>query len=240
MSQGCNSIGCDATAVCTIDLPNCQSVACQSFAAICGPAQQAAAAPQAGFAGQANLRPSFVDCSIVCPTRIGPCLSQHVTCAAICTQFTPCLPTRFSRSARPRRDICTSSLAIRLPDHQCRVLPDCVGRGVPAGQSRLPAAEPGVRRYRGSSWKSSCRRRHSTHKAPAGVNGPAAAWFWSATSLYCTNLPPARHTAIPPAARCERDRSTDALPRLASSARRGHHQRARDRLLLRVSRRVGR
>ena len=34
-SGNCNSIGCDATAVCTIDLPNCQSVACQSFAAIC-------------------------------------------------------------------------------------------------------------------------------------------------------------------------------------------------------------
>ena len=102
VSQGCNSIGCGATAVCTIDLPNCQSVACHSFAAICGLAQQAAAVPQAAFAGQANLRPTFVDCSIVCPTRIGPCLSQHVTCAAICTQFTPCCRLGFSRSARTR------------------------------------------------------------------------------------------------------------------------------------------
>ena len=116
VSQGCNSIGCDATAVCTIDLPNCQSVACQSFAAICGLAQQAAAvAPQAAFAGQANLRPSFVDCSIVCPTRFGPCLSQHVTCAAICTQFTPCLPTRFSPSVRTRRKSALMWPDARLP-----------------------------------------------------------------------------------------------------------------------------
>jgi hypothetical protein len=107
VSQGCNSIGCDATAVCTIDLPNCQSAACHSFAAICGLAQQAAAAPQAAFAGQANLRPSFVDCSIVCPTRFGPCLSQHVTCAAICTQFTPCLPTRFQPQCPYPSEICT-------------------------------------------------------------------------------------------------------------------------------------
>ena len=57
--------------------------------------------------GQANLRPSFVDCSIVCPTRFGPCLSQHVTCAAICTQFTPCLPTRFQPQCPYPSEICT-------------------------------------------------------------------------------------------------------------------------------------
>ena len=51
-----------------------------------GPVAQAAAAPQAGFAAPANARPSFIDCSIICPTRIGGCLSHHFTCAPCVTQ----------------------------------------------------------------------------------------------------------------------------------------------------------
>jgi hypothetical protein len=51
-------------------------------------ARAGGAAQQAAFAGQANLRasPNVIDCSIVCPTRIGPCLSHHVSCAPCVTQ----------------------------------------------------------------------------------------------------------------------------------------------------------
>jgi hypothetical protein len=76
-SQGaCTYVGCGASLACT------QGLLCGGVAAAAAP--QVAQA-QAGFAGQANLQPSFVDCSIVCPTRFGPCQSHHFTCAPCVT-----------------------------------------------------------------------------------------------------------------------------------------------------------
>jgi hypothetical protein len=77
-SQGaCTYVGCGASLACT------QGLLCGGVA---GAAAPQAAQAQAAFAGQANLQPSFVDCSIVCPTRIGGCLSHHFTCAPCVTQ----------------------------------------------------------------------------------------------------------------------------------------------------------
>jgi hypothetical protein len=60
---------------------------------------------QAAFAAQPHLRPSFVDCSFVCPTRFGPCLSHHFTCAPCITQHplqcSIACPTRFGFSCAP-------------------------------------------------------------------------------------------------------------------------------------------
>jgi hypothetical protein len=55
------------------------------------PLPQAAGAAGAGPQGR-----SFVDCSIICPTRIGPCLSHHHTCAPCASvQCTIACPTHF-------------------------------------------------------------------------------------------------------------------------------------------------
>ena len=52
---------------------------------------------------------SFVDCSIVCPTRIGPCLSHHFTCAPCVTQHplqcSIACPTRLEFSCNPACNI---------------------------------------------------------------------------------------------------------------------------------------
>ena len=107
---------------------------------------------EAAFAGQANLRPSFVDCSVVCPTQFGPCLSQHVTCAAICTRFTPCLPTQLEPQCPYPTEICTHAAGCLTIAVSCN--PACQvtnALGMPAGQSGVSAAEPGVRRIPGAA-----------------------------------------------------------------------------------------
>lgn len=81
-SQGpCTYIGCGHSLACT------EGLLC--VAAAPGDPQRnmaaAGAAQQANFGGQANAQPSFVDCSIVCPTRFGPCQSHHFTCAPCAT-----------------------------------------------------------------------------------------------------------------------------------------------------------
>ena len=49
--------------------------------------EAAAGAAKAAHAGaQEYLKPTFIDCSIVCPTRIGPCQSHHISCAPCVTQ----------------------------------------------------------------------------------------------------------------------------------------------------------
>jgi hypothetical protein len=107
-----------------------------------GPVAQAAAAPQAAFAAQANLRPSFVDCSIICPTRIGACLSHHFTCAPCrtqhplqctfgCTQPPQCVLETVNPHCQVTLNVLQCSIVCTQPG-QClqSVNPQCVTRNL--------------------------------------------------------------------------------------------------------------
>jgi hypothetical protein len=97
----CPTNACQSPNVCTLgNQPGCQSAGCQSFAKICED-------PQAALAGQANLQPSFVPCSVVC-TPPGPppantpfcftnvaCLTPHPPCVVQATGNAPGCVTRF-------------------------------------------------------------------------------------------------------------------------------------------------
>ncbi len=111
-SQGaCTWIGCGHSLACT------NGLLCAAAAPAAAPQPQAltVGGPACGVTGpHCQINPSFVDCSIVCPTRIGPCLSHHVTCAAICTHITPCLPTRFQPQCPYPTEICTHATPCQI------------------------------------------------------------------------------------------------------------------------------